>query len=185
MGGKEAGPSDVNKKRKKVAGLSVQEEGSTERKKYVFEHVLITRRPPTIKPAIKPLPAPTPAPAPAPVATPAPGGTTHHILLKDILQYEKLLSDPDSSPFALKMKALELRSIGCDEEGSSKTLIQHIRGRSELICKLAQALSDAGSDDEVDNMEGDNGVDGDDEDQGDVEDHDQNQEDEGDWCEEE
>ena len=132
-----------------------------------------------------PTPTPAPAPTPAPVAMPAPGGTTHHILLKDILQYEKLLSDPNSSLFALKMKALKLRSIGFDEEGSSKMLIQHIRGWSEIICKLAQALSNAGSDDEVDNMEGDNGVDGNNEDQGDVEDHDQNQEDEGDWCEEE
>lgn len=152
MGGKEAGPSNIN--RMGVARPPIRGEGSTQGEKLTFDHVLVPPAPST-KPIIKRThtPAPAPAPGPGPVATLTSGDTNYSVFLQDILAYEKLLSNPGSSRMTLKMKALELRAIGVREEGDSRTLMEIIQGRSKIIRKMTRKHLGAGLDKEEDDRE--------------------------------
>ena len=112
---------------------------------------------PAADPDFTPGPAPTPAPAPSPGPSSTPirfnGGMIHSVLLQDTHAFEDVLNNPSSSRTDLKLKAAELRAISFREKTDVEGLARYINTRAEILDRLADELSNAGSSEEDDDME--------------------------------
>jgi hypothetical protein len=171
-------PKGTRKKKEVASSPGVVNAGRTENRREVFVGVVITKPPPRAlasipTPALDSAPAadpdlahgPVPIPTPAPSTTPAPspgpssapdmlkGGAMHAILLQDVRDFEDALYDPSSSRIDLKLKAIEVRAISFREKRDVEGLSQFIDKRAEVLDRLADQLSDAGSFEEDDDME--------------------------------
>jgi hypothetical protein len=108
-------------------------------------------------PVPTPIPASSTTPAPSPGPSSAPdmlkGGTLHAILMQDVRTHEDALYDPSSSRIDLKLKAIEVRAISFREKRDVEGLSQFIDKRAEVLNRLADELSEAGSFEEGDDME--------------------------------
>lgn len=108
-------------------------------------------------PAPTPVPGPSPAPAPSPGPSSAPiaanDGMVHCVLLQDINAFEDVLNNPSSSRSDLKLKAAELRVISFREKKDVEGLSRYVNKRAEILDRLAEKLSNAGSSEEDDDME--------------------------------
>ena len=107
-----------------------------------------------------PAPSITPAPSPGPSSAPnmLKGGELHAILLQDVRAHEDALYDPNSSRIDLKLKAIEVRAITFREKRDVEGLSQFVDQRGEVLNRLADELSEAGSlerDDDMENEEED------------------------------
>lgn len=121
--------------------------GRPNRRRVIMRDVYIRTPPPKFKLASKPTIDSSSA------ATPTLRGTTRSIFLEDILPFEALAFDPNTTQFALKVNAVELRTIAIRERGQAQALLNDIQNRAVIIDELARQLSDAATDDEEDDME--------------------------------
>ena len=92
-----------------------------------------------------PTPAPAPSPSPIVVATLVQDRPFNPVPVHDVCQYEKALSDLNSSRHYLKMKATEVRRVATCKVSDAHMLVDFIESWVDVLMDLAQELSNAGS----------------------------------------
>ena len=91
-----------------------------------------------------PTPAPAPSPSPIVVVTLVQDRPFNPVPIHDVCQYEKALSDLNSSRHYLKMKAAEVRRVATCQVSDAHMLVDFLESRADVLMDLAQELSNTG-----------------------------------------